>query len=79
MLILSTILALDSLMTARRSFLETYALLIACDFLLSLLLKSQAPVALLFSLGRSMERSCESRTLVSSSSSYKELGQAKMT
>ena len=76
---LSTRLAFDYSMTARRSFLELYALLVACDFLLSLLLRSHALFALLFSLGRSMERSYESGTPVSSSSSDEELGRVRMT
>ncbi|KAF3546991.1 hypothetical protein DY000_02007818 [Brassica cretica] len=52
MLVLSTRLAFDYSMTTRRSFLESYALLVACDFLLSLLLRSHALFALLFSLIR---------------------------
>ncbi|KAF2564488.1 hypothetical protein F2Q70_00018598 [Brassica cretica] len=52
---------------------------IVCDFRLSLLLKSYDPSGPLFSLGRFLECSCESRTLLSSSSSEEELGRARMT
>ncbi|KAF2581669.1 hypothetical protein F2Q68_00005159 [Brassica cretica] len=68
MLVMLTRLALDCSMTARRSLLGLRALLAACDFLLSLLLKMHAQVALLFSLGRSKERSRESRTLANACS-----------
>ncbi|KAF3484979.1 hypothetical protein F2Q69_00052697 [Brassica cretica] len=78
MLVLSTRLALDSLMTARRSLSDPCMLSAACDFLISLLLKSHALFGKLFSLERPVECSCKSQILVSSSSSDEELGHVRI-
>ncbi|KAF2599255.1 hypothetical protein F2Q68_00008605 [Brassica cretica] len=72
-------LALDSSMIERRSSLESCTWLIVCDFRLSLFLKSFNSSGLPFSLGRLLERSYESQTLLSSSSSEEELGRARIT
>ncbi|KAF3564513.1 hypothetical protein DY000_02014758 [Brassica cretica] len=66
-------------MIERRSFLESCTRSIVCDFRLSLFLNSFDSSGLPFSLGRLLERSCESRTLLSSSSSEEELGRARIT
>ncbi|KAF3527356.1 hypothetical protein DY000_02042325 [Brassica cretica] len=66
-------------MTARRSFPNPCVLSAACDFLLSLLLKSHAPLGLLLSLWSPAGCSCESQTLASSSLSDKELDRVRIT
>ncbi|KAF2548321.1 hypothetical protein F2Q70_00022275 [Brassica cretica] len=66
-------------MIERRSFLESCTWSIVCDFRLSLFLKSFDSSGLPFSLGRLLERSCESRTLLSSSTTEEELGCARIT
>ncbi|KAF3512384.1 hypothetical protein F2Q69_00005430 [Brassica cretica] len=64
-------------MIERRSSLEFCSRSIVCDFRLSLFLKSFDPSGLLFSLGRWLECSCESRILLSSSLSEGELVSSK--
>ncbi|KAF2541168.1 hypothetical protein F2Q68_00032282 [Brassica cretica] len=66
-------------MTARRSLPNPCVLSAACDFLLSLLLKSHAPLGLLLSLWIPAGCSCESQTLASSSLSDEELDRVRIT
>ncbi|KAF3583399.1 hypothetical protein F2Q69_00030080 [Brassica cretica] len=77
MLLLSTRLALDLLMTVRRSLPDWRVLSAACDFLLSLLLKSHVPIGSLLWLWSPAGCSCELQTLASSSLSDEKLGHKK--
>ena len=78
MLLLSTRLALDLLMTVRRSLPDWRVLSAACDFLLSLLLKSHVPIGSLLWLWSPAGCSCELQTLASSSLSDEKLGHVRI-